>query len=170
MAHHLRSGTRGAAVRSMSRPDPTLEQPTKPDRVPKKSAFHARFLPHGTPASESCQPLLASQRPADEGAPEMAGLWLVGEKLNHVRRLLAAGTAEAGVTSLAGRVFFAVDRVAVAALSCGTVLLAWSYAAVRPDLRSPGFASVVLGAAGGLAAWCFAASATLPLRSARRIP
>ncbi|HVX14982.1 MAG TPA: hypothetical protein VHC22_27575 [Pirellulales bacterium] len=97
----------------------------------------------------------------------MAELWRVEEKLNHVGRLLAAGKTEGGFGTVASRAFFAVDRGAVAALSCGTVLLAWSYGAARPDLRPPGLAAVVLGAVGWLAAWCFKAGAEIPLRSGR---
>src|SRR5581483_7288972 len=33
-----------------------LEQPTKPDRAPKKSAFHGRFFAHGALAAGFCQP------------------------------------------------------------------------------------------------------------------
>jgi hypothetical protein len=81
--------------------------------------------------------------------------WELEEKLNHVRRILGQAPqvdapgemacAAAIPGRDAGRWAWLLDKAAVAAQTCGAVLLGWLLIASRHDLLVPGLSAIALG-------------------------
>ena len=87
--------------------------------------------------------------------------------LNHVRAVVGSpsrAVEREQVTNGRGlperslsRFVWALAKVSVASLTCGSVLMVGSAVASRRDLLPTGIATAVLGAIGLLTAWCFRA-------------
>jgi hypothetical protein len=113
-------------------------------------------------------------QPSDDD-PEAIDLWEVEEKLNHVRRILAIspGSDENGdeesLQTTVPRAASVMNKLGIVALSCSSILLAWSLFGSRQDLVAAGLSIGTLGMLAWFAAWCFSQSGRLPLRSSRGV-
>ncbi|MGH7139616.1 MAG: hypothetical protein ACREHD_28075 [Pirellulales bacterium] len=67
-----------------------------------------------------------------------------------------------------GGAVWAMNMAATTLITCGVVLLAWSWLAARPDLPRTGWAMSMLGALAWLAGWCTSLTSRPPLRSGGR--
>lgn len=65
-------------------------------------------------------------------------------------------------------VVWAMNKAAIVLVTCGFVLLAWSWLAGRPDLPAAGWATSMLGTLAWLAGWCTSLTCRPPLRSGGR--
>lgn len=81
--------------------------------------------------------------------------WELEEKLDHVRRILGQSPEVDAPAEMAGAAVssrreaapwvWLLDKAAVAAQTCGAVLLAWLLIAARHDLLLPGLSAIALG-------------------------